>query len=173
MDENTNSGQFTMRLRKGDWELEISAPEKDFVLDEWERLAASSFSVVGVSPNSGPERYLALEPASNGGDFENLRNAKPQTLIEFMRQFKFQNNLEKTLALGYWCEVRLLQSGFTRDDIRVKYKEAKEPEPSNIGRDLGNLVSKGLLLQSSQPSEVYELTNTGLREIEQKLSGQS
>ncbi len=173
MDENVSAGQFKIRLRKGDWELEISAPEKDFVLDEWERLAGASLTVVDSSSSNGSEKHLASDQANNGGDFENPRNTKPQTLIEFMRQFKFQNNLEKTLALGYWCEVRLRQPGFTRDDIRIKYKEAKELEPSNIGRDLGSLVSKGFLLQSNQPLEVYELTNTGLREIEQKLSGQS
>jgi len=29
------------------------------------------------------------------------------------------------------------------------------------------------LLESGQPAEMYELTNTGIHEVEQKLSGQS
>ncbi len=102
-----------------------------------------------------------------------MRYAKPQTLVEFIRRFNCQSNLEKTLVLGYWCEIKLGQPGFTRDDILAKYREAKEQPPKNIGRDLGLLVSRGLLLESGQPAEMYELTNTGIHEVEQKLSGQS
>jgi hypothetical protein len=173
MDEDVNPGQYQIRLRKGDWELEIAAPERDFVLSEWERLANASFVISDVSPSNGSEKKPSVNLLVADGNSENTRNSKPQTLVEFIKQFKFQSNLEKTLVLGYWCEMKLRQPGFNRDDILAKYKEAKEQAPKNIGRDLGILVSKGFLLQDNQSLEIYELTNTGIHEIEQKLSGQN
>ena len=169
MDESINPGQFQIRLRKGDWELEISAPEKDFVLDEWERLV--QFPLPNLPLNSSSEKSHTSVYTGVNGDVENARNLKPQTIVEFIKQFKFQNNLEKILALGYWCEIRLRQSGFTKEDIAEKYKETKEAPPKNIGRDLRSLVSKGFLMQDNK-SEIHELTSTGIREIEQQLSGQ-
>jgi polyhydroxyalkanoate synthesis regulator phasin len=171
MDGNANPGQYQIRLRKGDWELEISAPEQDFVLREWERLV--NFSLQDISLNNTSEKSRIPDHTGTNGDFGNGRSIKPQTLNEFIRQFKFQSNLEKTLVLGYWCELKLQQQGFTVEDILAKYKEAKEQAPKNIRRDLSSLVSKSFLLQDNQSSEVYELTNTGIREVEQKLLGQS
>jgi len=173
MDENVNSGQYQIRLHKDNWELEISAPEKDFVLNEWERLAKFSFSTPGALLNNISEKVSTDGLAGVVENGEGVRYAKPQTLVEFIRRFNCQSNLEKTLVLGYWCEIKLGQPGFTRDDILAKYREAKEQPPKNIGRDLGLLVSRGLLLESGQPAEMYELTNTGIHEVEQKLSGQS
>lgn len=169
MDENTNPGQYQIRLRKGDWELEISAPEKDFVLDEWERLAQSPLPDLPL--NGSSETSHTSNHTGSNGDVENARNLKPQTIVEFIKQFKFQNNLEKELALGYWCEIKLQQPGFTPEDIEEKYKETKENPPKNIRRDLRTLISKGFLMQDNK-SEIHELTSTGIREIEQKLSGQ-
>lgn len=177
MDGNVNLGQYQIRLRKGDWELEISAPDKEFVLHEWERLGVIPTTnplVVDASPvKKGPSE----QPISNGSNM-GIRTVKPQTLNEFFLQFKFQTNLEKTLVLGYWCEIKLQQLGFTSDDIQSKYKEAKESKestPKNIPRDLSSLVSKGFLLQNSKSPDgalAYELTNTGIHEVEQRLLSQ-
>jgi hypothetical protein len=174
MDGNVNLGQYQIRLRKGDWELEISAPDKEFVLHEWERLGVIPTTnplVVDASPvKEGPSE----RPIGNGNNM-GLRTVKPQTLNEFFLQFKLQTNLEKTLVLGYWCELKLQQPGFTSDDILAKYKEAKETPPKNIRRDLNSLVSKSFLLQNNKSPDgdlVYELTNTGIHEVEQKLPGQ-
>jgi len=177
VDGNINPGQYQIRLRKGDWELEISAPDREFVLHEWERLGSIPATNMVVVDASLAKDSPSDRPIGNGNNM-GLRNVKPQTLNEFFLQFKFQTNLEKTLVLGYWCEIKLQQPGFTSEDIQIKYKEAKESKettPKNIPRDLSSLVSKGFLLQNSKSPDgalAYELTNTGIHEVEQKLLSQ-
>lgn len=161
-------GQFRIRVRTGDWEVEVSAPDRDFVLNESDRLI---------------ERFNLTTPATHSlgdeliqGEVSYLpRTTKPQTLNEFFRQFKLQTHLDKILVFGYWCEVRQGQAHFTSDDIMAKYKEAKEPAPANIRRDISNLLGKGFLLSDGKSEDgtlAYELTNTGIREVESKMPQQ-
>src|SRR6266699_917060 len=153
-----STGQYSIRVRKGDWEVEVFAPEKDFVLDESDRLIEKF--IFNAPTFHMKEMETPQDRATTPLDGQS-RHIKPQSLNEFFRQFKFQTNLEKTLVLGYWCEMRQGQGSFTSDDILAKYKEAKEPAPANIRRDLGNLVGKGFLLSSGKSGEgvlAYELT---------------
>lgn len=168
--ESIKEGQFRIRVRKGDWEVEVSAPDKDFVLEESNRLM-DQFRLSSPVVHS-PQVEVIQGEVTHLPELSQSRTAKPQTLNEFFRQFKFQTNLEKTLVLGYWCEIRQGQH-FTPEDILAKYKEVKEPAPANIRRDLSNLVGKGLLLTSGKSEDglqAYELTNSGIREVESKLS---
>ena len=146
----------------------VSAPDRDFVLNESDRLI---------------ERFNLTNPATRSlgdeliqGEVSYLpRATKPQTLNEFFRQFKLQTHLDKILVFGYWCEVRQGQAHFTSDDIMAKYKEAKEPAPANIRRDISNLLGKGFLLSDGKSEDgtlAYELTNTGIREVESKMPQQ-
>ena len=171
VDEVAKDGQFRIRVRKGDWEIEVSAPDREFVLSESDRLIEnfSLTSSVILPTNKGEviqgEATYIPEPNQS-------RTVKPQTLNEFFRQFKLQTHLDKILVFGYWCEVRQGQPHFTSDDILAKYKEAKEPAPANVRRDIGNLLSKGFLLSDGKSEDgalAYELTNTGLKEVESKL----
>jgi hypothetical protein len=162
-------GHYCIRVRKGDWEVEVSAPEKGFVLTESDRLIEKFIlNVTAVYVNEAE----ATQDGATAHIEGQPRYVKPQTLNEFFRQFKLQTHLEKILVLGYWCEIKQGQPHFTSDDILAKYKEVKEPPPANVRRDLGNLVAKGLLLSVGKSGEgvlTYELTNTGIKEVESKL----
>jgi hypothetical protein len=164
--DNLTKGNFHIRVRKGDWEVEVSAPNEDFVLNESERLI-ERFSLTSPITHSPKDEIIP-------GDVTYLpRSVKPQTLNEFFRQFKLQTHLDKILVFGYWCEVRQGHPHFTSDDILAKYKEAKEPAPANIRRDLNSLLGKGFLLSDGKSEDgtlAYELTNTGTREVESKMS---
>lgn len=171
-DEMMKEGQFLIRVRKGDWEVEVSGTDKSFVLDESTRLIEqfrlnnANFHSSSTEVIEGQAVHL-IEPGQS-------KISKPQSLNEFFRQFKLQTHLDKILVLGYWCEIRQGQPHFTSEDILAKYKEAKEPAPANIRRDLGSLLSKGLLLsagKSEDGSLAYELTNSGIKEVESKISG--
>ncbi len=164
-------GQYHIRVRRDNWEVEVSAPEKDFVLNESDRLI-EQFSFSTKKAYVHEAETTQQEDVVTYVESGLSRNVKPQTLNEFFRQFKFQTNLEKTLVLGYWWEVKLGHHHFTPDDIVAKYKEAKEPAPANIRRDLSNLVGKGFLLSSGKSEDgvlAYELTNSGINEVESKI----
>lgn len=164
--DNLTKGNFHIRVRKGDWEVEVSAPNEEFVLNESDRLI-ERFSLSSPIAHSPKDEIIQ-------GDVTHLpRAVKPQTLNEFFKQFKLQTHLDKILVFGYWCEVRQGQPHFTSDDILVKYKEAKEPAPANIRRDISSLLGKGFLLSDGKSEDgtlAYELTNTGTREVESKMS---
>ncbi len=129
-DELVNDGRFSIRVRKGDWEIEVSAPDKSFVLDEANRLM-KQFGNGNVTSSSSKNTILEGE-VIHLNESNLPRVSKPQTLNEFYRQFKLQTNLDKILAFGYWCEVRQGQPHFTAEDILARYKEAKMPPPGNF-----------------------------------------
>ncbi len=169
-DELVNDGRFSIRVRKGDWEIEVSAPDKSFVLDEANRLM-KQFGNGNVTSSSSKNTILEGE-VIHLNESNLPRVSKPQTLNEFYRQFKLQTNLDKILAFGYWCEVRQGQPHFTAEDILARYKEAKMPPPANIRRDIGSVVSRGHFMEARRSEDgalSYELTSTGIDEVESKL----
>ncbi len=171
VDELVNNGQFRIRVRKGDWEVDVSAPDKNFVLEEADRLIKQIGNGNMASPL--PKNTILEGEVIHLNETNLPKAAKPQTLNEFYRQFKLNTNLDRILAFGYWCEVRQGQPHFTSEDVLVKYKEAKQPQPANIRRDIGSLVSKGFFMEAGRSEDgalAYELTATGIDEVELKWS---
>ncbi len=171
VDELVNNGQFRIRVRKGDWEIDVAAPDKNFVLDEADRLIKQIGN--GNRASTLPKDTTLDGEAIRLNEPNSPKASKPQTLNEFYRQFKLNTNLDKILAFGYWCEVRQGQPHFTSEDILVKYKEAKQPPPANIRRDIGSLVSRGFFMEAGRSEDgalAYELTATGIDEVESKWS---
>ena len=163
-------GQFYIKVRVGYLEIEVSAPDKDFVLQESSRLI-TQFNLDSMENHSAKMDANKGDGASPHVQGVNQnRTDKPQTLGEFFRQFKLQTNLDKILVLGYWCEVIQKQPSFALEDIVAKYKEIKEPAPANMRRDLNSLVSKGLFLFDDKSEQTYALTNTGINEVELKMT---
>ena len=166
------TGQFSIKVRVGNAEIAVSAPDKDFVLNESKHLI-EQFRLNGVAPHSAGIEITQGE-VTELPEMSQTRVVKPQTLGEFFKQFVgLQTNLDKILVFGYWCEIKQSQPHFTSEDILAKYKEARETPPANIGRDLRSLVSKGFLLppgNSDYGMPTYALSNSGIKEVESKMS---
>ncbi len=168
-DDLVSNGQFSIRVRKGEWEVEVSAPDKNFVLNETDRLIERIGN--GNMACQLPKNAILEGEVIHLNESNLPKASKPQTLNEFYRQFKLQTNLEKILAFGYWCEVRQGQPHFTSEDILAKYKEAKQSPPANIRRDIGSVVSRGYFMEAGRSEDgtlAYELTSTGIDEVESK-----
>jgi hypothetical protein len=172
--ENNNEsiGLFTIKVRTRNVEIEVSAPDKEFVLDEseklFERFQVDSTALSPTQVELIPGEVTMLPETSKN------RMEKPQALGEFFRQFiGLQTNLDKILVLGYWCEIKQGQPHFSTEDIIAKYREVREKPPANINRDLGTLVSRGLLLppdKSEDGTQTYSLSRSGIEEVESKMS---
>jgi hypothetical protein len=165
-------GQFSIKVRIGNAEIEVSAPEKDFVIDECNHLIEQFNLTAITSPLTN--QAVGLNGATVASGVPETRATKPQTLAEFIKQFaSLQTKQEKMLVLGYWCERKLGQPHFTAEDIETKFKEIKEDAPAYIKRDLGILQTKGFLMRpekSGNGVQTYELSNSGIREVESKMS---
>lgn len=165
-------GQFSIKVRVGSAEIEVSAPDKDFVLIESKHLI-EQFRLNDVAPRSAGLEIIQGE-VTELPETSQTRVMKPQTLGEFFKQFvSLQTNLDKILVFGYWCEIKQSQPHFTSEDIQAKYREARETPPANVRRDLGTLVSKGFLLppgKSDDGTPTYALSNSGIKEVESKMS---
>ena len=166
-------GQFCIKVRVGNVEIEVSAPDRDFVLHESDRLI-EQFGLDATANLSDKIQTAHVNAAIPFGIGTNQNEyGKPETLGEFYKQFSPQTHLDKILVLGYWCEIKRGQQHFTSEDIIAKYKEIKEPPPANIRRDLGSLVSKGLLLspeKSEDGTQAYALSRSGVKEVESKMA---
>ncbi len=166
------TGQFSIKVRVGNAEIAVSAPDKDFVLTESKHLI-EQFRLHGVAPHSTEVEIVQGEVVALPTMSQN-RVVKPQTLGEFFKQFVgLQTNLDKILVFGYWCEIKQNQPHFTSEDVLSKYREARETPPANIGRDLRTLVSKGFLLppgKSDDGTPTYALSNSGIKDVESKMS---
>ncbi len=166
-------GLFAIKVRVGSAEIEVSAPEKDFVLDESSRLIEQFIltPIVSNAPNQAADFDLNKE-ASLVVSSE-AKTTKPQNLVEFLKQFNnLQTNLNKMLVLGYWCEIKLGQPYFTVEDIQAKYEEIREAAPAKIKRDLDILRAKGFLMppkKSDSGSPIYTLSSSGIKEVEAKM----
>ena len=164
------NGQFYIRVRQGNWEIEVSAPKEEFVLEESKRLI-EDFLSKGNEVHQQDENVT--ESSVNGSNGHHQQRAlKPESLGEFFGQFKFQTNLDKILILAYWSEVRQGQPSFTSEEILAKFKDVKEQQPGYIERDMKSLVKKKFLLENGKSDNkvAYSLTNTGIREVETRLS---
>ncbi len=164
-------GQFSIKVRMGSNEIEVSAPDKEFVLNESKHLI-EQFRLQTIAPHLHEVEVVQGEVVALP-TVAQTRAVKPQTLGEFFKQFVgLQTNLDKILVFGYWCEIKQNQPHFTSEDVLAKYKEARETPPANVGRDLRSLVAKGFLLPPGKGEDgtpTYALSNSGIKEVESKI----
>lgn len=173
MQENqlAENGRFLIKVRRGGWEVEVSGPDKEFVHNEIAQLIEQFNSVPEIPVTTSlPENRVE---SSNG---TTPRYEKEQTLNEFFRQFKsLPTHADKILVLAYWLELRQGQPNFTVEEMVAKYKEVRENPPANVKRDITNVAVKGYLRQdkNAEGAVVFSLTNSGIREVESKMVGES
>jgi hypothetical protein len=170
MDEKEfQNGQYRIKMRKGNIEFEVSGPNEVFVIEQTERLLeqfANQAEQEQVAPV--PQKATQELPPATQVDAA-FRLMKPESFNEFYRKYKPQSNLEKILLFGYWFEMKQQQESFTQEDILGKFKEAKEPNPANLKRDILSLVTKGWFLTDKSQPGVYSLSNSGIQQVESKL----
>ncbi len=169
--ETTMAGLFAIKVRVGNAEIEVFAPEKDFVLDESSRLI-EQFILAPIVSNSVEQE----NGFNNGSSFVMASETKPekaQNLVEFLKQFNgLQTNLDKILVIGYWCEMKLRQPHFTAEDIEAKYEEIRQQRPAHLKRDLESVRSKGFLMPPKKVENgrlAYTLSSSGIEEVESKM----
>jgi hypothetical protein len=88
---------------------------------------------------------------------------------EFLSHSGAVNNAQKITLLGYFICNEESKDSFSNDDLREKFRQAHEPIPKNVPRDLGVAIKAGWIHESPGKSGRYYITNTGMKQVEGKF----
>jgi len=103
---------------------------------------------------------------------EYTTNKKPISIREFLLSKKLQNDVQKTLAIGYYLEQYQNMTRFNVKDLEDGFRKAKEPLPSNINDKVNMNIKKGHMMEAKEKKDnlrAWYLTNTGMNFIERNL----
>lgn len=99
----------------------------------------------------------------------NTSASKAVSIKEFMILKKPKNDLEKTLAIGYFLEKHQRLANFTSSELVSGFGSAKEPSPTNISDMIAKNIKKGLMMEATGKKEgkrAYNLTSSGEKFVE-------
>jgi len=94
---------------------------------------------------------------------------KPISIKEFMLSKKPTNDVQKTLAIGYFLEKYEGFSCFNAHDIENGFSNAKEPKPENINLCIIKNIKKGHMMESKEKKDnkkAWVITSSGERFVE-------
>ena len=105
---------------------------------------------------------------------ESLSQTKPETvkkkisIKEFILSKKPKNDVQRTLAVGYFLEKYENISPFNVKDLERDWKAAREKVPKNIGDKVQKNIKKGHMMESKEEKDnlrTWILTNSGEKYI--------
>jgi hypothetical protein len=117
-------------------------------------------------------RISKLEDITSGRSVKTRKlpqGQKQLSIKEFLRLKSPKSKVHKTLAIGYYLERFDDMSSFNVDDIRISFKAAKEPAPSNIQAFINQNISNGHMMdfkEKKNKKKAYVLTNSGEEYVE-------
>jgi hypothetical protein len=150
-------GHYRISLKRGDSELQVSAPDREWVETKVEEL----MGWLQESPptqNVTSEAMAAADPAP----------AKAPSLTEHVRAVGPSGGLEHVLAIGYYLErYSRLNGGFRRRDLAEAFKAVRY-QHSNPGVPIATARRQGLLMDGEEHEKLM-LTETAERWVEERL----
>lgn len=106
---------------------------------------------------------------------ESLFQAKPEAIRkevsvkEFILSKKPKNDVQKTLAIGYYLEKYRRLPSFNVKDLESCFRDAKEKVPGNINLCVIANIGKGHTMETKEKKnnlKAWVLTDTGEKHIE-------
>ncbi|QQO32099.1 hypothetical protein JJC00_26375 [Bradyrhizobium diazoefficiens] len=112
-------------------------------------------------------RVTRIEAGSSAASVS--RNAaaggsKKRSVKEFLLENPPATDIQRTLGIGYFLEMHLGMSSFTRAELEKGYSDAKEPMPSNIGVNIRHCIKQGHLMEPDEKKNnktAYVVTRSG------------
>ena len=109
------------------------------------------------------EQLIRKEPAS-------VR--KGLSIKEFIIAQEPKNEVQKTLAIGYYLEKYEGESPFNLKDLRRGFRKAKEKLPSNLSDKVYRNMTKGHMMEVEERKDnltAWMLTNSGESLVESRF----
>ena len=116
------------------------------------------------------KRLTALEgaPLSQVG-------SKKLSIKEFLLDKKPNDDVQRTLAIGYYLEHNESMDSFNARDLADGFRAAKEPPPTNINDKVNMNIHNGHMMEAKEQKDklkAWVLTATGEKFIEEGLKGE-
>ena len=95
--------------------------------------------------------------------------SKSLSLREFMAEKNPINDVQKTLAIGYYLEHHKNIATFNINDIEGEFRAAKIPPPANINDKINMNIRKMHMMESVEKKDgkkAWTLTDSGEKEVE-------
>jgi hypothetical protein len=152
-----DEGNYRICLKRGDSEIQVSAPDRAWV-------EARVAELMGWLPASPPPENVvsAVAPVVPAAA------AKAPSLAEHVRAVGPSGGLEHVLAIGYYLErYSRLNGGFRRRDLAEAFKAVRY-QHSNPGVPIATARRQGLLMDGEEHEKLL-LTETAERWVEERL----
>jgi hypothetical protein len=91
-------------------------------------------------------------------------SAKKLSIREFLLKHPPTNDVQRTLAVGYYLETHEGVGTFTRADLEKGYRDAKQSLPSNMSMNIQQCVKAGNMMEAKEKKDnkpAYVVTSTG------------
>lgn len=106
---------------------------------------------------------------------ESLSQTKPRvikkqvSIKEFIISKKPKDDVQRTLAIGYYLEKHEALSSFNVRDLEKRFRDAKEKIPKNINLCVIANIRKGHMMEAKEKKDnlkAWVLTNSGEKYVE-------
>ena len=107
---------------------------------------------------------------SGGTSSEPMQTDQPRTaqrrlsIKEFLLEHRPVDDVQKTLAIGYFLEMNEGMESFNKSDLEKGYRAAKEQVPSNINDKVNMSIKNGHMMEAEGKKDsmkAWVLTSTG------------
>lgn len=107
----------------------------------------------------------SLQPQHKGGEDVLVRAVQRKMSIkEFLIEHAPADDVQKTLAIGYFMETYEGMTSFNRSDLEKGYRAAKDSLPLNINDKVNMSIKNGHMMEAEKKKEnmkAWVLTRTG------------
>lgn len=140
------------------YEIRLSGPgiKIDKHIDQSTAFAVLQMVFGGAGGAEGPTAASAPHDRSS-----QPRQQPPLSVREFLESSRAKTNSERIATFGAFLRDHQKQQDFTREDIRVSFKNAGEPLPGNLARDFQATLQEGWIAEDHQNSGRYYVTRKG------------
>ncbi|MBD8662886.1 hypothetical protein IFT59_06440 [Rhizobium sp. CFBP 8752] len=91
------------------------------------------------------------------------------SLREFLDEVGANKKSDQIVAIGHYMSLHEGEASFTREQVKERFKVAREPMPANLPRDFGTALNAGLIAEDHKVPGQYYITKSGLRAIESRF----
>ena len=120
--------------------------------------------------NDHEKRISALE----GTTTKKAQTSKQLSLREFLLMKKPNDDVQRTLAIGYYLEQYKSMDSFNARDLTDGFRSAKEPPPGNINDKVNMNIRKGHMMDAKEPKDKFKawmLTSSGEKFVDEGFAG--
>jgi hypothetical protein len=90
--------------------------------------------------------------------------ARKMSIKEFLLEGGASDDVQKTLAIGYFLETHETMTSFNKEDLEKGFRAAKEPVPANINDKVNMSIKQGHMTEAGEKKnslKAWVVTNSG------------